>query len=85
MFQLTLSTPKTSRAVFSSSFMSGRERFLPELTTTSPQCFGTVPPELGRLVCDACSEVTVRWGWPSSGVGDAEAEMGVWRVAWGWR
>lgn len=57
------------------------------LTTTSPQCFGTLPdaPEADRVGGD------VRWvdatGVVPSvlGVGAGDAAMGVWRVAWGWR
>lgn len=56
-------------------------------TTTSPQCFGTVPdaPEVGRLGGD------VRWVDVTSVVvsvvcdGTGDAEIGVWRVAWGRR
>jgi hypothetical protein len=67
--------------------MSGRERFLFGLMITSPQCFGTVPsvPEVGRLGGDIrCVEATgVVPSVFCDGTGDAD--MGVWRVAWGWR
>jgi hypothetical protein len=56
--------------------MSGRERFLFGLITTSPQCFGTVPsvPEVGRLGGDV-RWVDVTGVVPSvlwDGTGDAE-------------
>lgn len=82
--QVTFNTPNTSRLV-SLAFISGRERFLFGFTTTSPQCFGTVPPEVGRLVCEALSATTVSWECPSSVDGEADADLGGWRVAWGWR
>ena len=56
--QFTFKTPKTSRVALVSAFMLDRDRFLLGLTTTSPQCFGTVPPEVGRLVCDLSSGTT---------------------------
>lgn len=78
--QVTFNTPKTSRFA-STAFMSGRERFLFGFTTTSPQCFGTVPPEVGRLVCEALSATTVSCECPSSVDRDADADLGGWRVA----
>lgn len=84
---MTLRTPNTSWLALASVLISVRDRFLFGFTTTSPQCFGTVPdaPEVGRLGGD------VRWADVTSVVvsvvcdGTGDAEIGVWRVAWGRR
>jgi hypothetical protein len=61
--------------------MSGRERFLFGLMTTSPQCLGTLPsaPEEGRLDCERVAEAGVVGSPLCDWAGDAE--IGVWRVA----
>lgn len=79
---LMFKTPKTSWSAL--TFMFVRERFLFGLTTTSPQCFGTVPsaPEVGLLGGDVRLEVT---GVVPSVFcdGEGDADRGVWRVALG--
>ena len=82
---MTFRTPNTSWLTFASVLISARDRFLFGFTTTSPQCFGTVPdvPDVGRLGGDvrgvdtACVILSVL----CDGTGDAD--IGVWRVAWG--
>ena len=87
IIQVTLRTPKTSWWALESVLILVRDRFLFGFTTTSPQCFGTVPdePEVGRLGGDV-------WCVDTTGVvvsvlcdGTGDAEIGVWRVAWGRR
>lgn len=80
---LMFKTPKTSWSALT-SFMFVRERFLFGLTTTSPQCFGTVPsaPEVGLLGGDVRLEVTVVVPSVFCDVA-GDADIGVWRVAWG--